>query len=581
MKMNAASSYQFLQTYLKSQKVPLSILAIALLGSIGLQVVNPQIIRYFIDTALTGVSQRALLGAALTFIALTMVQQGLAIASTYYSETIAWRVTNRLRLNLVEHCLHLDLDFHRQHAPGKLVEQVDGDVEQLSHFFSQFLLQVLGNGLLVVGILGVVWWENALAGVTLSLFALGVLGILGFLQRLAIRPWAKYRQTSAEFYGMVAEYLGGLVDLQGNGATDYVLQHFYRLIRRWRQTFHRARWTSTLLWGSTVGLFTLGNVLALGVGTYLWSQQTITIGTIYLLYYYASLLQEPIERIREELEQFQQAIASLQRIQTLLQQPQPQQPEMALTLSAAAPSIEFRQVWFRYSSGDYALRNLSFQLPAGEILGLLGHTGSGKSTLIRLLLRLHTCERGNIFLGGLNLAQLSQTELTQRIGFVTQDVQLFQGTVRQNLTFFNPQIRDRQVLQTLEDLGLMSWFARLPQGLDTELGADSSSLSAGQAQLLALARVFLKDPCLVILDEASSRLDPMTEQLLAQAIQRLLKNRTGIIIAHRLRAVDRADKILILRRGQILEFGDRHQLANTPHSHYGHLLALQRNLQDL
>ncbi|ANV88962.1 ABC transporter ATP-binding protein [Picosynechococcus sp. PCC 7117] len=576
--MNTATSYQFLRTYLKSQQTPLFVLAIALLGSIGLQVVNPQIIRFFIDTAVDGGSQRLLLGAALTFIGFTVVQQLLAIASTYYSETIAWKVTNRLRLNLVEHCLKLDLDFHRRYSPGSLVEQVDGDVEQLSHFFSQFVLQVLGNGLLVVGILSVVWWENALAGISLSLFSLGVLGILGFLQRVAIGPWGQYRQASAEFYGMVAEYLGGLADLQANGATDYVRQRFYRFIRRWRRTYHRARWTSTLLWGGTVGLFTGGNVLALGIGTYLWSQQAITIGTIYLLYYYASLLQEPIERIREELEQFQQAIASLQRIQTLLQQPQPKPPSTIIALSNAAPSVEFQGVWFRYSTGDYALRDLSFQLPPGQVLGLLGHTGSGKSTLMRLLLRLHTIERGQICLGEVDLNHLCAQQLTQQIGFVTQDVQLFQATVRQNLTFFNPHIDDQDIFTTLEELGLGPWFAKLPQGLDTELGADSSTLSAGEAQLLALARVFLRDPRLVILDEVSSRLDPMTEKLLERAIRRLLKGRTGIIIAHRLETVAQVDKILILNQGQCLEYGDRQNLATNPDSHYARLLGLNQTL---
>ncbi|WP_024546869.1 ABC transporter ATP-binding protein [Picosynechococcus sp. NKBG15041c] len=577
--MKAATRYQFLRVYLQPQKKYLLILAIALLGSIGLQVINPQIIRFFIDTALAGTSQQVLLGAAFAFIALTVVRQALAIAATYYSETIAWTVTNHLRLHLVDHCLNLDLDFHQRHSPGSLVEQVDGDVEQLSHFFSQFCLQVLGNGLLVLGILAVVWRESFLAGLTLSLFALGVLGILGSLQRLAIQPWGKYRQISAEFYGMVAEYLGGLVDLQANGATDYVQQRFYRLIRHWRQAFHRARWTSTLLWGSTVGLFTLGNVLALGVGSYLWSQQAITIGTIYLLYYYASLLQDPIERIREELEQFQQAIASLQRIQTLLQTPRPQPPSHTVSLPAVAPSLEFQQVWFRYPNGNYALRDLTFQLPAGQVLGLVGHTGSGKSTLIRLLLRLYALERGQIRFGGLDLAQVSQTELTERIGFVTQDVQLFQATVRQNLTFFNPSIQDQHILKALEELGLMPWLTALPQGLDTELSPDSSSLSAGQAQLLALARVFLKDPSLVILDEASSRLDPETEHCLTQAIQKLFKGRTGIIIAHRLRAIEQADKILVLQQGKILEYGDRLFLEAEANSHYARLLRLHHAQQ--
>ena len=163
-------------------------------------------------------------------------------------------------------------------------------------------------------------------------------------------------------------------------------------------------------------------------------------------------------------------------------------------------------------------------------------------------------------------------ELPHHIGFVTQDVQLFQTSVRHNLTFFNSHIPDKAILQTLTELGLMPWLEGLHHGLDTELGADSGGLSAGQAQLLAFARVFLKDPGLVVLDEASSRLDPSTEQLIEQALDRLLKYRTGIIIAHRLKTVERADQIMILEQGQMVEYGDRATLAQDSHSHFARLL---------
>ncbi|MBE9160704.1 ATP-binding cassette domain-containing protein, partial [Nodosilinea sp. LEGE 06152] len=218
------------------------------------------------------------------------------------------------------------------------------------------------------------------------------------------------------------------------------------------------------------------------------------------------------------------------------------------------------------------LQSLTLHLPAGQTLGLLGRTGSGKSTLARLLLRLYDLQRGQICLGGVNIAQVSLRELSQRVGFVTQDVQLFQTSVRNNLTFFNGHIGDRAILQTLEDLGLIPWLEALPAGLDTELGADSGGLSAGQAQLLAFARVFLKDPGLVVLDEASSRLDPLTEQLIERAVDRLLANRTGIIIAHRLKTVERADQILILDQGRAVEYGDRATLVQKPTSRFAQLI---------
>ncbi|UAJ72239.1 ABC transporter ATP-binding protein [Synechocystis sp. PCC 7339] len=596
MLLSPQSNRQVLMTYLSPQWGQVAALAIALVGSIVLQVLNPQILRYFIDTAMAGGPQIILVWLAVGFMAIAVVRQGLEIIATYFSETVAWTATNNLRLNLARHTLNLDLTFHKSHSPGELVERIDGDVDALARFFSQFVLQVLGNGLLVVGVLAVLWFEQWQAGLGLSLFALLALGILGRLQSLAVGPWQIYRGISADFYGFITEYLAGLEDIRSNGAVDYVMNRFYRLMRNWLRAFHQARLQSTLLWGSTVGLFTMGNAIALALGAYLWNFQGITIGTVYLLFYYASLLQDPIERIREELEQFQQAVASLYRIQDLIRQ----SPSPRLDTSQALPlgplSVEGKNVWFSYPTtaglkptdggdessdhsrhhhhedADYVLQDLTWHLPAGKVLGLLGHTGSGKSTFARLLLNFYAIQRGQIQLGGINLGEISQRDLHQRVGFVTQDVQLFQTSIRNNLTFFNSHIPDRLILQTLRDLGLEPWLATLPSGLDTELGTDGGGLSAGQAQLLAFARVFLKDPGLVILDEASSRLDPLTEQLIEGAINRLLEHRTGIIIAHRLKTVERADQILILDRGKMLEYGDRLSLLANPQSHFRQLL---------
>jgi ATP-binding cassette subfamily B protein len=202
------------------------------------------------------------------------------------------------------------------------------------------------------------------------------------------------------------------------------------------------------------------------------------------------------------------------------------------------------------------------------VLGLLGRTGSGKTTLARLVFRLYDPQGGQITLGGHDLRALRQSQIRGRIGLVTQDIQLFHASVRDNLTFFDPAIVDEHIIAVLDDLGLGRWFQALPEKLDTRLAPDGGGLSAGQAQLLAFARVFLHNPGLVILDEASSRLDPATER----AVERLLQGRTAIIIAHRLPTVQRADKVLILERGQIVEFGLRRQLADDPTSRFAQLL---------
>jgi ATP-binding cassette subfamily B protein len=211
-------------------------------------------------------------------------------------------------------------------------------------------------------------------------------------------------------------------------------------------------------------------------------------------------------------------------------------------------------------------------LEPGTVLGLLGRTGSGKTTLARLVFRLYDPAAGRIRMNGVDIRQSRLKALRQRVAIVTQDVQLFQASVRDNLTFFRPDISDERISEVIEDLELADWYQSLPQGLDTRLETGGRGLSAGEAQLLAFTRVFLRDPGLVILDEASSRLDPATEQRIERAIDKLLRNRTAIIIAHRLGTVHRADDIMILEDGSVAEYGNRERLAADTASRFHHLL---------
>jgi ABC-type multidrug transport system fused ATPase/permease subunit len=319
-------------------------------------------------------------------------------------------------------------------------------------------------------------------------------------------------------------------------------------------------------------LFALGTMITFGLGGLLGRNSALTIGAVYLLVRYVDLLRMPILQIRDQLIDLQQAEASIDRVEKLLHTASQLSAGGNATLPDGPLAVNFQDVSFSYIGEETVLRNFSFELAPGRVLGLLGRTGSGKSTMARLLLRLYDPSSGELQVGHLQPRQVNLRELRRRVGLVTQDVQLFQASVRDNVSFFNPAISDAQILAVLADLELTDWFNALPAGLDTTLAAGGGGLSAGQAQLLAFARVFLMDPGLVILDEASSRLDPATEQLIECAVSKLLQNRTAILIAHRLETVQRADEILILENGQILEQGSRLELAADPTSHFHHLL---------
>jgi ATP-binding cassette subfamily B protein len=564
-----------LRRYLRPQATRVWLLAGLLLAAIGLQLANPQIIRYFLDNVQSAGRQSALLAAAGLFLAFALAQQVLTVISAYASGQVAWTATNALRRDLTLHCLQLDLDFHKSHSPGELIERIDGDTSTLGSFFAQLALQIAANLLLVLGILVLLFREDWRVGLALAAYTGLTLALLALIQPLAIRRWGAARQSSAELYGYIEERLAGAEDLRAAGAIPYAIQRLLRLLQAALVRIRAAFMFSTLLHNFTNVLSVLGYAFGLSLGVYLYTRGEATIGAAYLIVAYTGMLAAPLHALREQLRDYQPAAASLQRLGELFAlRPAVADPPPASArpLPPGPLSVAVEGVTFNYAGDDAVLHDVSFQVAPGRVLGLLGRTGSGKSTLTRLLFRLYDPAQGRLLLGPSDLRAVPLAELRARVGLVTQDVQLFAATLRDNLSLFDPAVSDAALTTALQSLGLWEWVQALPAGLDTRLAAEGEGLSAGEAQLLALARVRLKDPGLIVLDEASSRLDPATEARLEHALDGLFAGRTGVIIAHRLRTVQRADDILILEAGRVVEFGPRAALAADPQSRFAHLL---------
>lgn len=577
---------QLLFRHIRPQAGRFILLTLLLLGNILLQVINPQIMRSFIDTALsTGEAAGRLVQTALLFLSIALVQQVVAIGVTYLGENVAWTATNALRAELAWHCLNLDMSFHNQHTPGELIERIDGDVTEVAQFFSQFVVTVLGNGLLLVGVLIALYRENILAGLAFSAFAALALLALNRVRDIAMPHAKAVRQTMADTFGFVEEQLAGTEDIRSSGAVEFSLRQLNRLHSRLLKHERMEQQKDWIISGVvTTGVLALGNVVTVGAGYFLFTSGLVTIGTVYLFVHYLNMLQSPLWTFTHQMQQFQTIGACVERLTELRQvqskvrdgtvpvQAPGSTPEAGHRKSGAPPALAFDQVTFSYNGDDPVLSSISFHLPPGRVLGLLGRTGSGKTTLTRLLFRLYDPTHGNITLDGQDLREEPLQSLRRRVAIVTQEVQLFQATVRDNLTLFDRNISDAAIKDAIEKLELGEWFRSLPNGLDTQIETGGHSLSAGEGQLLAFTRIFLRDPGLVILDEASSRLDPLTEKHIERAIDRLLEDRTAIIVAHRLHTVHRADDILILDGGRISEWGSRETLAHDPSTRFYSLL---------
>jgi len=564
--------WRLLARYLGPQWSRMGLLAVILGGAIGVQVVTPLVASRFIDRATSGGTLRELIILALVTMGLAVAGQGLAVAETYVAENVSWAATNKLRADLLAHLLRLDAAFHTAHTPGELIERVDGDVAALARFFSRFVVYVLGNGLLMVGVLALLYHVDWRIGLGLSIFVLLALAAMVRIRAVATPSWAAERQASADFYGFLGDYLTGLEDVRSSGAGAFVLRRCAEVMRSWLAATRKAQMAGYALIATGEGIFALGTAVALALCALLFRDGTLTLGAAYLVFRYTEMLRGPADQIRTEVQDLQQADASMGRVEALLRTA----PRLADGPGVALPpgplAVELDGVSFDYAEGVPVLCDVSVRLGPGRVLGVVGRTGSGKTTLTRLLARFYDPRAGVVRLGGVDVRAVRLAAVRARIGLVTQEAPLFDASVRDNLTLFDDGVPDERIGAVLDTLGLGGWLRELPRGLDTALGPGGAELSAGQAQALACARIFLRDPDVVILDEASSRLDPATERLAHAALGRLLDGRTGIIVAHRLATVAYADDILVLEDGQVREHGPRLALAADPASRFAELL---------
>jgi ABC-type multidrug transport system fused ATPase/permease subunit len=583
-----------LAKYLKPHWRKVALLSILLAANIGLQLINPQIVRQFIDTAQSPISNLQSLTTLALLFALTAILGNIAAGlSTYVSEDIAWAATNHLRSDLAQHTLALDMTFHKAHTAGEMIERIDGDVTALSNFFSQFVVRVLGTFVLMGGVLVVMYFEDWRIGLAMTAYAVIVVLVLSRAKNIAVPHFKAQRQASADLSAFWEERLSGLEDIRSSGAETYTLRQQFSFMRTLYQKSLRASLLGRILFAASIILFSLGNATAIGVGGSLLGMGALTLGTVYLIFDYTGTLSSNLRIITDQLDDLQRASAGIERVAELVgtesKITSPPDPLSCKERGRPSPSparggvgeglrLTFHNVSFVYDDNvneeDNApvLQHIDFELQPGKVLGLLGRTGSGKTTLTRLLFRFYDPVAGHISLNGIDVRDMKLSVLRKRIGLVTQEVQLFQASVRDNLTFFDPSISDERILQVLGELGLVEWLSKLRHGLDTELESGNGGLSAGEAQLLAFARVFLADPALVVMDEASSRLDPATEQLIERAVDKLLRGRTALIIAHHLGTVQRADEILILEDGRMIEYGARLDLIANPSSRFSQLL---------
>ena len=422
------------------------------------------------------------------------------------------------------------------------------------------------GGMLVV--LAVVDWRLAIgAAVYVSLSAAMVVRS----RHRAVGESSDEMGSYARLYGGIEERLTAAEDLRANGAATHAMWRFVEESTDAMASSVRRERAFLRMWWLVQGAVAGGSTISLVVGTALVSSDVITVGTAFLLFQYVLLLGRPLEDVVDQLETVQKANGAMVRVIDLLAV-RPAIDDGGTSSPPAGPlAVAFHHVSFDYGDGQPVLSDIVLEVAPGRSVGVVGRTGSGKTTLSRLLLRLVDTSEGTVELGGVAIREIPRSELRRRVAMIPQEVELFSGTVRDNVTLFDTTPSDDAVAHALRRAGLDSL---VDGGIHRELGAGGAGLSAGEAQLLALARVWLRDPDLLVLDEATARVDPVTEARLEAGIAELMQGRTTFVIAHRLSTLRHVDEIVVVDHGRVVEHGDRSVLTADDDSRFSRLLAL-------
>ena len=502
-----------------------------------------------------------------------------------YLYALLWRnlaqtVQHELRLEAYSHLQQLEMGFFEASSSGRLLTILNDDINQLERFLdhgANEILQLITTVLAVGGAMA--WLSPLVAGVSFLPIPVILWGSLTFQKRLQPR-YRDVRDRAGDLASRLANNLGGMLTIKSYAAETWELERLCEQSQAYRRSNGRAiRLSAAFIPLIRFAiLFAFLAILVIG-GLQAW-QGRIAVGTYSFLVFITQRLLWPLTTLGRTLDDYQRAMASTQRVLDLLDTPITiPGGHRPLPLHAVRGSLDFRSVGFAYSGRSPLLKDFNLSVPAGSTIGIVGATGSGKSTIVKLLLRLYEVQQGEICLDGLPIRELELGDLRRAIGLVSQEVFLFHGTVAENIAYGSFDASRAAIEQASQQAEAARFIEALPQGYDTVVGERGQRLSGGQRQRIALARAILKNPPVLILDEATAAVDNETEAAIQRSLDRITADRTTLVIAHRLSTVRHADRIVVMEEGNIVESGRHEQLINSQGA-YARLWRVQAGLRE-
>jgi ATP-binding cassette subfamily B protein len=566
------------------------LVAFALLLTIGLNLVRqigPLLTKWAIDDYVAPAASGALkadsafdgiLMLAIAYIVSLAVTLGLGYFQDVLLNTIGQRVMYDLREQIFSKLQSIEVSFYDNNPVGRLVTRLTTDVDSLNELFTAGLVEVLGDFVLIAAALGMMFYFDwRLAIVSLMVVPLLWTATMWF-RRGAREGFRQVRTKIARLNAFTQEHISGAQVVQLFNREQKALEQFSEI-----NTAHKQANLETIFYYAV--FYPLVNLIsAIGIAAIVWYgggqviQNTITVGTLVAFLQYTQRLWQPIQDISDKYNVFQAAVVASERVFKLMDTPNniesPIRARKPVSGEQSDGRIEFRNVWFAYKNEDWVLKDVSFTVEPGESIALVGHTGSGKTTITNLLMRFYDIQRGEILLDGLDIRQWDLQKLRRNFAVVLQDVFLFSGDIASNIRLGNEAISEERVEWAAQEVRAASFIENLPERFRTKVRERGAGFSVGQKQLISFARALAFNPRILVLDEATSSIDTETEQLIQRAIERVTTARTSIVIAHRLSTIQRVSKIIVLHKGEIREMGD-HQALLAKHGIYFKLYRLQ------
>ncbi len=498
----------------------------------------------------------------------------------YTSQRIGQQITADIRNDLFDRVTSLAVRFFDRTPVGKLITRLTSDVEALSDVFTSGAIGIIGDLLSIFVMLYfmiMLQWQIALV---LLIILIPVAALVIYFQQEYRKANYRGREELSQLNSMVQENVVGINVVQLFRREKYNAELFRVVRDRYineidKTNFHDSAVSATLEWISLVAIATV-----LWLGGLMVLDKTLDVGTLSAFILYAQRLFEPLRQFAEKFTAIQSGFTSVERINDILNErieikdiDDAQSLHLTHIDSAAQGEIQFEHVWFAYKDDDYVIRDLDFTIKPGEKIALVGPTGAGKSSIIRLLCRLYEPTKGRILVDGVDIKKIPQAELRRYLGVILQDGFIFAGNVRENITL-GESYTEAEIIHAAKSTNIDRFITQLPQGYDTQLRERGANLSAGQKQLIAFARSVIRNPRILVLDEATASLDVGTEVLIQDALDRLIIDRTAIIIAHRLSTIRNVDRIFVLKQGSLIESGTHEELL-TQSGLYASLYQLQ------